>query len=103
MKRALCVLASVACLCGALSGCSGSGKEKGGHLFQRGGFPNEHLQSLLEEQFPDYEIVVEYQSTGSNAARLKAEGTQTECDIIFDLEIGYMETIKGYAGLFGRV
>ena len=90
MKKALCVLASAACLCGLLSGCSGGNKEKVVIYSSAEDFRNEHLQTRLEEQFPDYEIVVEYQSTGSNAARLKAEGTSTECDIIFDLETGYM-------------
>ena len=94
MKKALCVLASAACLCGALSGCSSGAKEKVVIYSCAEDFRNEHLLSRLEEEFPDYEIVVEYQSTGSNAARLKAEGTQTECDIIFDLEIGYMEQLK---------
>ena len=94
MKKALCVLASAACLCGLLSGCSGGNKEKVVIYSSAEDFRNEHLQTRLEEQFPDYEIVVEYQSTGSNAARLKAEGTSTECDIIFDLETGYMEQLK---------
>lgn len=40
---------------------------------------------MLHEQFPDYEIMVEYQSTSKLAAKLLAEGTNTDCDIIHDL------------------
>jgi iron(III) transport system substrate-binding protein len=53
-------------------------------------------QELLDSRFPEYEIVIDYYSTGSLAAKLKAEGTQTECDIIGELESGYMEGILDF-------
>lgn len=52
MKKALCVLASAACLCGLLSGCSGGNKEKVVIYSSAEDFRNEHLQTRLEEQFP---------------------------------------------------
>lgn len=53
----------------------------------------EDMNARLSEQFPDYDITVEYVSTGNHAAKLLAEGTNTECDITYDLEYGYMEQL----------
>ena len=53
----------------------------------------EDMNKRLGEQFPDYDIVVEYQSTGNHAAKLKTEGKNTECDITYDLEYAYMEQL----------
>lgn len=53
----------------------------------------EYLQQKLSEQFPDYEVRIEYMSTGNHAAKLTAEGTDTECDITYDLEYGYLEQL----------
>jgi iron(III) transport system substrate-binding protein len=54
-------------------------------------FRNDYIQNRLNEQFPDYTITVEYLPTGNNAAKLKAEGLKTECDIVYGLETGYLE------------
>jgi len=53
----------------------------------------EDMTTRLEEQFPDYDITIEYVSTGNHAAKLLAEGTNTECDITYDLEYSYMEQL----------
>lgn len=53
----------------------------------------EDMNARLKEQFPDYDIIVEYVSTGNHAAKLLAEGKNTECDISYDLEYGYMEQL----------
>ncbi len=50
----------------------------------------EDLSASLKEKFPDYDITIEYMSTGNHAAKLLAEGTDTECDIIYDLEYAYL-------------
>lgn len=57
-------------------------------------YRNEYFVKKLKEQFPQYEIVYEYLPTGEHAAKLKAEGLNTECDITLDLEYGYMEMLK---------
>lgn len=57
-------------------------------------YRNEHFLARLNEQFPDYEIVIEYMSTGNQAAKLQAEGTSTECDISVDMEYGYYPLIE---------
>jgi iron(III) transport system substrate-binding protein len=54
-------------------------------------FRTEHMQELLKQQFPSYNITVQVLSTGNHAAKLKAEGSATEADIIVNLETGYLE------------
>ena len=53
----------------------------------------EDLTKRLKEEFPDYDITIEYMSTGNHAAKLLAEGTKTECDITHDLDYGYMSQL----------
>lgn len=53
----------------------------------------EHMWQRLEETFPEYEIMIEYMTTGNQAARLLAEGTQTDCDIVYDLEYTYLQRL----------
>jgi iron(III) transport system substrate-binding protein len=57
-------------------------------------FRTEHMQQLLKEKFPKYDITLQVLSTGNHAAKLKAEGTQTEADIILNLETGYLEGLQ---------
>ena len=57
-------------------------------------FRTEHMQELLKERFPSYDITLQVLSTGNHAAKLKAEGTQTEADIILNLETGYLEGLQ---------
>lgn len=59
-------------------------------------YRNEHFLNRLQEQFPDYEIVIEYMSTGNQAAKLQAEGLDTQCDISIDLEYGYYPVLEKY-------
>jgi iron(III) transport system substrate-binding protein len=54
-------------------------------------FRTEHMQGLLKEAFPDYDITLQVLSTGNHAAKLKAEGTATEADITVNLETSYLE------------
>lgn len=57
-------------------------------------YENEYYLKRLQEEFPDYEIIIEYLNTGTHAAKLKAEGTNTECDITIGLEYQYLDVIK---------
>jgi iron(III) transport system substrate-binding protein len=54
-------------------------------------FRIDHFQKRLKEQFPAYTIIFEYMATGNLAARLAAEGMETECDIIGELDTAYLE------------
>ena len=56
-------------------------------------FRIEYLQNRLNEQFPNYNVLINYMTTGNLAAKLKAEGTTTDCDIIGELESAYLEGI----------
>lgn len=53
----------------------------------------DHMRQRLTEEFPQYEIYFEYMTTGNQAAKLLAEGTDTDCDITYDLEYTYMQTL----------
>lgn len=79
-----------------LTGC-GAGEENKTILIYSSGedYKIEYMQKRLDEQFPEYDIIVEYQSTGNHAAKLVSEGLETECDITHDLEYGYMEKLDG--------
>lgn len=57
-------------------------------------YENEYYLEELEKEFPEYDIILEYLNTGNHAARLKAEGTNTECDISIDLEDLYLDMLK---------
>ncbi|MDR2588528.1 MAG: extracellular solute-binding protein [Spirochaetales bacterium] len=57
-------------------------------------FRTEHMRALLGERFPAYSITIQTLSTGNHAAKLRAEGTATEADIVLNLETSYMEAVK---------
>ncbi|MDR2768834.1 MAG: extracellular solute-binding protein [Treponema sp.] len=58
-------------------------------------FRTEHMEELIKAKFPDYDIVpLERLSTGNHAARIKAEGADTEADIILNLETGYLDALQ---------
>ena len=51
----------------------------------------EYMQEMFEEKLPDYDIEIEYMSTSNIAAKVLAEGSSSDCDIIFAEEYGYVE------------
>lgn len=57
-------------------------------------YRNDSLQQQLNEKFPQYNIIVMYMSTGKAAAKVYAEGPETEIDILVGLETGYLNKIK---------
>ena len=65
-------------------------------------YKNEYYIKKLKEKFPQYHIVLDYVSTGEHAAKLKAEGLNTECDITFDLEYSYLEMLKDNFAYLGE-
>ena len=100
-KKSLSVFLTVvliALLISVLGGCGGSGKER--ILIYSSGedYRLEYLRQRLGEEFPDYDITVEYKGTGDIAAKLLAEGKDTDCDIVYSLEYTYLQqlTDKGY-------
>lgn len=62
----------------------------------------EDMTKHLSEKFPDYEFVVEYISTSKLAARLMAEGSSSDCDIIHDLSYTYLDQLEA-AGILAQL
>lgn len=52
------------------------------------------LQQQLNEKFPQYNVIVMYMSTGKAAAKLYAEGQDSEVDIILAMESGYLTKLR---------
>jgi iron(III) transport system substrate-binding protein len=94
MKKLLSILLILTCVF-SFTACAGNKDNKVVIYSSQEDFRNEHLLKRLKEQFPNYDITLQYQSTGNNAAKLKSEGKSTECDIVLGLESGYMETLSG--------
>lgn len=57
------------------------------------GYRIERMNYMLRERFPKYDIIIEYLPTGNHAAKLLAEGINTECHITHNLEYGYLEQL----------
>lgn len=90
MKKKLVLVSSLLLtLISILTGC-GESKEDVLILSSSEDFRNSHFIELLNEEFPDYNVQVQYMSTGTAGAKLKAEGVETDCDIIIGLETGYL-------------
>lgn len=79
-----CVLLSF-----GLLGCS-IGKEKVVIYTSMETYRLIYMNDRLREEFPQYDITLEYVPTGNHAAKLLAEGEHSECDITYNLEYGYM-------------
>ena len=52
-----------------------------------------YLQAELDKRFPDVEIVIQSLGTGQMLSKLQAEGTNSDCDIFYDLEVVNAEII----------
>ena len=98
VKKVIVLVFCASMMITMLSGC-GSSKEK--ILIYSAGedYKIAYMQERLNEQFQDYDITVEYMSTGNMAAKVLSEGAQTECDIVHDMEYGYMAQLDA-EGLF---
>ena len=93
MKRIICFVVALFLIFTALS-CKKADNTSVIIYTSTEDFRTEHMQKLLREKFPNYNINMQVLSTGNHAAKLKAEGTQTEADIILNLETGYMESLQ---------
>ncbi len=83
----LILIVAIGCL---FTGCTG-GKEKIVIWTSGEDYKNEHYLARLEEQFPDYDITLEYMSSSTIAAKIKEEGALSECDIILSQEYSYLD------------
>lgn len=63
-------------------------------------YRNEELTRQLNEALPNIDVTVQQISTGNNAAKIQAEGTKTEADIVLGLETAsYQKIIDNFASL----
>ncbi len=51
-------------------------------------FQIDYMRQRLQEKFPDYDIRIDYRSSGDQASLMKAAGTNVECHITHNLEYG---------------
>ena len=97
MKRLFALLLTLVIALSTLTGCGSGGNtsdENSVVIYSSDeDYINEYFLGRLKEQFPDYDITIEYLSTGENAAKLMAEGTDSPCDIVWGLEVGYLDNL----------
>lgn len=94
MKKIKMIMVAV-CMCFCFIGLAGcdSKKEKVVIYTSAEDYKVEYMTKRLQEEFPEYDIVIEYMSSGNHASKLISEGTSIDCDITHDLEYGYMEQL----------
>lgn len=56
-------------------------------------FRIDFVQQKLNEAFPEYDIHVQYESTGTLSSLLLAQGKNFDADIIYELETTYLEKL----------
>lgn len=59
-------------------------------------YKNEFYLAELQKQFPEYNFTLDYQGSGPAAAKLKAEGLQTQGDILLSWEYTYFDMLTDY-------
>lgn len=92
--KLLALILTVITTISLLSGCAGGNKEKILIYTSVEDFVITDMQGCLDEKFPEYDITVEYMSTGDHAAKIIAEGKDTQCDITYDLEYPYLQKLE---------
>lgn len=92
-KKILTLTLALVCSALLLAGCGSQEKESVLIYTSAEDYRVEYMRQRLAEAFPQYEITIEYMTTGSHAAKLLAEGTASECDITYDLEYTYLQKL----------
>lgn len=87
------VMAAVMC-CGLFTGCGSKSKKSINIYSSAEDYRNENARKMLTEHFPEYEINLIDIDTGSLAAKVAAEGKDSDIDIIMELETTYLEKCK---------
>ena len=98
-KKLTSVMAMLLCAVLLLTGCGNNGagsNNKGDRVVIYTAAEDEriaYLQEELNKKFPGYEIVIQSLGTGQLLSKLQAEGTDSDCDIFYDLEVVNAEII----------
>ena len=106
-KKFLSVIALLLCTAFVLAGCgstddqnstsSSTGKDRVVIYTASEDERIAYIQSELDKQFPDTEIVIQSLGTGQLLSKLQAEGKDSDCDIFYDLEVVNAEIILNAA------
>lgn len=92
LKKAAAIALTAAICAGMFSGCS---SKKTITIYSSAeDYRNEHARQMLKEKFPEYEISLVDISTGDLAAKIAAEGKDSDADIILELETTYLEKVS---------
>ena len=101
IKLLVCLLLLLGIVSASFAAC-GKKKEKVTIYTSTEDYNMELLQKTLDEKFPNYKIVIEYMSTSNIAAKVIEEGADSDCDIVFCEEYGYLEKMIG-AGVLDSI
>lgn len=100
IKRIISVAMMVIMAVMMLSGCANGDISSSGNadkivIWTSGeDYKNDNYLRGIQEQFPDYNFELEYMNSSTIAAKIMAEGEETQCDIILSNEYGYLEMCK---------
>jgi len=95
MKKISCLLLAIICFCTILTACSSGNKPVVVIYTSAEEHRIEAMQKNLDDTFPNYTIIIEYYSTGDLISKLRDEETDSDCDIIGEMEYGNLSTITG--------
>lgn len=89
---------------GLLAGCSNENKAKTITIYSTAeDYRNEQARQMLTEHFPEYDIQLVDIDTGTLAAKLFAEGSETDADIVMELESTYLEKVSDSLAVLNNV
>lgn len=88
MNRALTLLLTLTLLLGCLAFTGCAKKETIIIYTSAENFQIDYMRERMKEQFPDYDIRIDYKSSGDQASLMQAAGTNVECHITHNLEYG---------------
>lgn len=95
MKRIICFVLGALLLLSFTFGCDSSRQADRVVLFSCMEESREAaMVKHLEERFPELNIVLQHYSTGDCGAKLLAEGSQTDADIVVGLQCATLETLQ---------
>ena len=93
-KRILAGFMAAVMCCGLFTGCGSKSKKTITIYSSAEDYRNENARKMLTEHFPEYDIDLIDIDTGSLAAKVAAEGKDSDIDIIMELETTYLEKCK---------
>ena len=94
-KRSLAIVMLIAMLAASVLSLAGCAEKKETVIIYTSAedYRVEYMRKRMNEQFPQYNVVIEYKTSGNHAATLQAAGKNAECDISHDLEYAYAEQL----------